>query len=65
LHAALNRTLTRGRSTAFIFDITPKGRNETEIMDRGHDEYEAAGQLASAARTRGVTPAGLLTPCCQ
>jgi predicted dithiol-disulfide oxidoreductase (DUF899 family) len=35
---------------AFIFlDATPKGRNETEIMDwvKRHDEYEDAGQISA------------------
>jgi len=35
---------------AFIFlDITPKGRNETEIMEwvKRHDEYESAGNTPS------------------
>ncbi len=37
---------------AFIYlDITPKGRNEREIMDwvRRHDEYEGGPQQTSAA----------------
>jgi len=37
-------------TSAFIFlDITPKGRNETEIMDwvKRHDEYESAGNAPS------------------
>jgi predicted dithiol-disulfide oxidoreductase (DUF899 family) len=37
---------------AFIYlDITPKGRNEKEIMDwvRRHDEYEEAGARAATS----------------
>ena len=39
---------------AFIYlDTTPKGRNETEIMDwvRRHDEYDGAEKAGSAPRT--------------
>ena len=39
---------------AFIYlDTTPKGRNETEIMDwvRRHDEYDDAEKAGSAPRT--------------
>jgi predicted dithiol-disulfide oxidoreductase (DUF899 family) len=34
-------------------DLTPKGRNETTIMDwvRRHDEYETAGSAASCCHT--------------
>ena len=50
---------------AFIYlDITPKGRNESEIMDwvRRHDEYEApavqrgeAGQLLASLFIRAAS----------
>jgi predicted dithiol-disulfide oxidoreductase (DUF899 family) len=39
---------------AFIYlDMTPKGRNETEIMDwvRRHDEYDASAQSCHAAKS--------------
>ena len=41
-------------STAFIFlDLTPKGRNETQIMDwvRRHDEYETTKQALSCCHS--------------
>ena len=44
---------------AFIYlDLTPKGRNETEIMDwvKRHDEYEDVGRPHSccgSGRTQG------------
>jgi len=40
--------------SAFIFlDVTPKGRNETEIMDwvKRHDEYESAGNAPSCCHS--------------